>query len=149
MISLEDALSIRNIVLDAEASDIAAAIDKAISLLQHDPQMLDWDAFSQAVNEREKKSGTSIGGGLLLPHGRGDFVKNLVMSFVRLRTPIEHLGEKISYLIAVAVPSSMAADYLRLVGAIARVFRDPEARAGLGELNTARELLDWLTVRCR
>ena len=148
MISLENALTIRNIALDVDAADISLVVEKAVGLLKNDVQMLDWNAFSEAVIEREKKSGTSVGGGLMLPHGRGDFVKELVMSFVRLRTPLALEDGDVKYVIAVAVPSSMAADYLRLVGALARVFRDEKSQAQLESFVTARELLDWLSERC-
>jgi len=149
MISLEDALKIRNIALDVEASDPSAAIEKAVGLLQNDVQMLDWEAFSASVSEREKKSGTSVGGGLMLPHGRGDFVKELLMSFVRLRVPILVEDAEVRFVVAVAVPLSMAADYLRLVGALARIFRDAKSQDYLTESTTAQELLEWLSARCR
>lgn len=149
MITLENALTIRNIALDVEGADPAAAVEKAVTLLKNDVQMLDWNAFSAAVAEREKKSGTSVGGGLMLPHGRGVFVKELVMSFVRLRTPLAVDGGEVRFIIAVAVPSSMAADYLRLVGALARVFRDEKSQARLESFATAVELRDWLGERCR
>lgn len=149
MISLENALTIRNIALDVDAADLPQVVEKAVGLLKNDVQMLDWNAFSDAVCEREKRSATSVGGGLMLPHGRGDFVKELVMSFVRMRTPLTASGEDVKYVIAVAVPSSMAADYLRLVGALARVFRDGKSQVQLESFVTARELLDWLSERCR
>ena len=149
MIALEEALTLRNIALDVDATDGTAAIEKAIGLLRNDPQMLDWNAFSDSVAEREKKNGTSVGGGLMLPHGRGDFVKQLVMSFVRLRTPVLTNGEEVKFIIGVAVPSSMAADYLRLVGAMARAFRDEKSKARLESFATAGELLEWLGDRCR
>ncbi|MEO7933336.1 MAG: PTS sugar transporter subunit IIA [Chthoniobacterales bacterium] len=149
MITLEEALTTRNIALDVDATDAAAAVEKAVGLLKNDPQMLDWTAFAEAVEEREKKNGTSVGGGLMLPHGRGNFVSQLQMSFVRLRTPVEVQGNEVRYIIAVAVPASMAADYLRLVGALARVFRDEKSSAKLGEFTTSGELLDWLCERSR
>ncbi len=149
MITLEEALTTRNIALDVDVSDAAGAVEKAVGLLRNDPQMLDWMAFAEAVEEREKKSGTSVGGGLMLPHGRGNFVKALVMSFVRLRTPILVDGEEVRHVIAVAVPASMAADYLRLVGALARVFRNEKSTAMLGEFSTSGELLEWLGDRCK
>ncbi|HEX8372522.1 MAG TPA: PTS sugar transporter subunit IIA [Chthoniobacterales bacterium] len=149
MITLEEALTIRNVALDVEEPDAPAAVAKAVGLLKNDPQMLDWEAFSESVVEREKKNGTSVGGGLMLPHGRGGFVNELLMSFVRLRTPVMVEGEEVRYVIAVAVPSSMAADYLRLVGALARVFRDEKSTARLEEFVTSRDLLDWLSDRCR
>lgn len=149
MITLEETLTTRNIALDVDATDSAAAVEKAVGMLRNDPQMLDWKAFSTAVMEREAKNGTSVGGGLVLPHGRGDFVRQLVMSFVRLRTPVLTNGEEVKFIIGVAVPSSMAADYLRLVGALVRVFRDEKAKSRLESFATAGELLEWLGERCR
>ena len=149
MIALEEALSLRNIALDVDAVDAESAIEKAVGLLRNDVQMLDWKAFAAAVDEREKNNGTSVGGGLMLPHGRGEFVKDLVMSFVRLRTPIIVGVDEVKFVIGVAVPSSMAADYLRLVGALARAFRDEKSRLRLESFVTAQELLEWLGERCR
>jgi len=148
MIALEDALTVRNIALDVEVKDAAEAVAKAVGLLKNDVQMLDWDAFAKAVVDREKSSGTSVGGGLMLPHGRGEFVRELAMSFLRLRAPLQMGGEEVRFVIAVAVPSSMAAEYLRLVGALARVFRDAKAQAKLGSFGTSAELLAWLGERC-
>lgn len=149
MIALENALPITNVLIDSPADSLSEAIEKAVAVLKNDARILDWTGFRDAVWEREKKSPTNLGRGLLLPHARGEFTSSLTLSCVRLRDPIPAEGAPIQVVLAVAIPSSMNAEYLRIVGALARVFKDEKCLAHFSSLTTTLETRDWLATRCR
>jgi len=149
MISLEIALPVSNVVIDSPAATLPEAIDKAVAILKNDARILDWTGLHAAIWEREAKSPTNLGRGLLLPHARGEFTSALVLSCVRLRQPLPAEGSPIQVVLAVAIPSSMTAEYLRIVGALARVFKDEKNLALFASLTTSTETRDWLATHCR
>jgi PTS system nitrogen regulatory IIA component len=85
-----------------------------------------------ALMEREARGGTSMGSGVALPHARMEYLRRPQGVFLHLLHPVipttEGTGE-IDLLFVLLAPIDADAAYLRAVGRIAKILRDP-ARAG-------------------
>ena len=70
---------------------------------------------------------------ICIPHARTNAVSSMIMSIGRSTEGIAVPGRemRIHYIFAVGVPTAWAADYLRIVGALARMFKNPKAEAQL------------------
>lgn len=99
--------------------------------------------FFDNMMERENIGSTGIGMGVAMPHARFDGVKNIVLSFaivpqgVNFETPD---GETVKLVVMIGAPKEQGKDYLTLIAAIARIFRNNEYREKIISSKTIEEL---------
>lgn len=132
------------ISLGQPASSRDEAVRAAVDLLRPDPRIVSWDGFTAAVAERPL---VELGDrGICLAHGRGDSVKGLVLAASRPAPGVEGVP---GLVFVFGIPAAMAEEYLRAVGALARVCADGVRVAALLSVPTAEEfaahLKKWLT----
>jgi PTS system nitrogen regulatory IIA component len=80
-----------------------------------------------ALLEREKLGTTGIGAGLAIPHAKLEGLDRLVGVFARLRTPVgfDSLDdEPVDLVFLLLAPTDAAAEHLKALARVARVFRD-------------------------
>jgi mannitol/fructose-specific phosphotransferase system IIA component (Ntr-type) len=65
----------------------------------------------------------------------------MVMAFGRLAQPIRRGPGSIRFVLVIGIPETMDADYLRMVGALMRAFRDDELRKALETATTPDDVL--------
>ena len=150
--TLAEALPVENVALDWTAPDKMSAVIKIAHLLKHDERMLNWRGFYDALLKREREATTCMGSGLAVPHARGDFVDDMAMGLVRWTPAVPDDDSQqvdVRYMIVVAFPIWMAADYLRLVGALVRVFKDAAFRSELDATTHAGDLVGLLVGKIR
>ena len=119
-------------------------------LVKGEPEVLDWDALLKGV-QASAPCLPEPGGGfaLCIPHTRGESVSGMVMSVGRSVNGITFPGVDlpVRYIFCIAVPRAMAADYLRIVGLLARVFKDRHTESALHAAPTVAEFIDLLARR--
>lgn len=118
--------------LDVESGSAAvAAIHQR--LVATSDAVRDGPRFLADVRARMKLAPVCLSGELALPHARTDAVSRLVLGVARTAGPLafdaEHPGVRFVFLIG--TPKAAAMQYLQVVAAIARFFRNPAARARL------------------
>lgn len=146
MITLPDALRPEHVVLDLAATTPAAAI-KTMSLpLRNDPRVIDWPGFVEALSQQPACRTADAGVGLYFAHARTTAVSDIVISAARLspELPCAEIGSPVRYVFCIGVPQTMAADYLRLVGALMRIFKDPETEEALHTAATRQAFVEIL-----
>lgn len=131
---IRDILEVTDILLDVEESTLSNAVMKTALLLRGRPEISDWNAFSQQLNSVTGSGLCSLGNGVCIPHVRTTHATDLVIAVSRLAAPMEGVGGEgpVQHLFVMAVPVRLSSEYLRLVGAIARVFKNKAAVARLG-----------------
>ena len=147
MITISDLLGLDHVSLELSATQPKAAIAEVAALLKGDPAVLQWDDLVKGV-EASAPCLPEPGGGfsLCIPHTRGECVSSMVMSVGRSEQGIIFPGVElpVRYLFCIAVPRALAADYLRIVGLLARVFKDPTTESVLRAATTESEFVDLL-----
>ncbi len=150
MITIADLLHHDHVELHLQATESKAAIDEVAALLKGDPAVLAWDALLAGV-QASAPCLPEPGGGfaLCIPHTRADCVNRMVMSVGRSEPGIVFPGVDlpVRYIFCIAVPRALAADYLRIVGLLARVFKDRQMESGLRVARTAEAFVDQLSRR--
>ncbi len=114
--------------LALRAGDKAAAIEEILGQVRGDARVGNWERLRAAVIERDAPAIEQGGRGICIAHGRTDAVSGLIVAAGRSAAGVVSPGTDLRmHLIFVAgIPSAMNSEYLRLVGAIARVCREPE-----------------------
>jgi mannitol/fructose-specific phosphotransferase system IIA component (Ntr-type) len=148
MITIADLLPHDHVSLHIRATQSKAAIEEVAALVKGDPAVLDWDALLEGVLASAPCLPEPAGGfALCIPHTRGECVSSMVMSVGRSEGGILFPGVElpVRYLFCIAVPRALAADYLRIVGLLARVFKDRQTESTLHAATTGAHFVELLS----
>jgi mannitol/fructose-specific phosphotransferase system IIA component (Ntr-type) len=129
------------ILLNVKAETRDEAVKIVTGSLKGDNRIIDWPRFEATLAECQRSGKVNIGLGLTIPHNRTNSVTSMVMAFGRLAQPIRRGAASIRFVLAIGIPETMDADYLRLVGVLMRAFREPELRKALETAKTLEEVL--------
>lgn len=129
--------------LDLEAPDRETAVRAVAGLLADDARLGGWDEFWSSIGGRQVVDLEGCSAGVILAHGRSASVKSLAVAAARWKSPD---GPQLVFVFA--IPSAMSGEYLRKVGALARVCRDParlaELLASATSADLAAKLEGWI-----
>ena len=123
-----------NLALRADAK--TAAVEEVLGQLRGDSRVTNWEELRNVVIERDAPAIEHEGRSVCIAHGRTKAVTALTMAAGRSERGIicPETKLRVHLLFVVGIPAAMDSEYLRLVGAIARVCRDA---AQMDELLTA------------
>jgi mannitol/fructose-specific phosphotransferase system IIA component (Ntr-type) len=126
MIPISEILTPSHVNLALAATDQAAAVAEVLSKLNGDPRVLDWDALQQSITERNAPAISCGSCGICIAHGRTNAVQSLVMAAGRSSTGLasEHVQKPVRLVFVAGIPAAFHSEYLRVVGAIARLCND-------------------------
>lgn len=135
--------------LRMRATSQQEAVTDLLALLRTDERVTDFARLEQAVITRNAPALCENGIGLCIAHGRSDCLQSLVMAAGRLENPFPLCGEfgaksNLRLVFVAGIPSSLSSEYLRLVGAIARICSQQEGIDLLLEATTPQSFLDVL-----
>lgn len=141
MIELEDVLKPEHVRLGLEAKTPSAAVAEVLTTLRNDPAIRDWNAVA---NEFAAKEPPAMGHGKLgicIAHVRTGFVSRLVLGVGRTRQGIAfpNVEQPVRLFFVAAIPSAMDSEYLRIIGAIARMCSDPQTAGRLLSVEKAED----------
>lgn len=149
MIELSDLLSPGAVVLDLKANSKRQAL-KALAERVAEANGLETAPVLEALLEREKLGTTGIGDGLAIPHAKLEGLDHMVGVFARLENPVGFDAlddEPVDLVFLLLAPTGAAADHLKALARVARVFRDRELCQALRETANPGAALDLLTGR--
>ena len=143
MSTIADSLLIKDIHSQLKANDHRDALEELLSPLRSDSRVRDWENLRSALladspNDYFAES-PSI---LFLHHSRTESVSSLVLTLGRSKEGIALPGQE--YRIHLVI----AAEYLRILGAISRICREPSTLSGLLEAKGQAEILTLLEKGC-
>jgi mannitol/fructose-specific phosphotransferase system IIA component (Ntr-type) len=141
MIRIKEILLAEHIVLGLDVKTREEAVHEVAKTLRGDSRIADWPLFYKTLSESDRSSQTNCELGLTIPHNRTDSVTAMAMAFGRLKAPLKTPLHEIRYVVVIGIPETMDAEYLRLVGALMRVFRDDQLRAALDSASSPQEVL--------
>jgi mannitol/fructose-specific phosphotransferase system IIA component (Ntr-type) len=149
MIAIADTLRPECVRLALAATEGQGAIDEVAALLETTPAVLDWDELHAGLHRSapclaESESPFAI----CLPHARTDAVNKMVMAVGRALPGVSFGGDTppVRYIFCIGVPKAMASDYLRIVGLLARVLKDPATEGRLAAAATPVEFIQILSA---
>ena len=147
MITFADLLQPEHIQLHPKARTRDAAIQEIASLLEDCVQVLDGEELFQKVKISapcimEQEADFCI----CIPHARTAAVTAMVMSVSRFDRGLVIPGveKPVRYFFCIAVPPEMATDYLRIIGLIARIAKDPHSEQQIYSAETADDFIETM-----
>ncbi len=149
---LSNSLLLTDIHTELRSTDHRDALEEILSPLRADERVRDWEKLrgaliSNAPNGNFDESPQTM----FLHHGRTESVGNLVLAMGRSRNgfglPVQ--GPTIRLIFLAAIPEEMNNEYLRILGAIARVCSEPESMEQLLAAPDAPSILQVLEKGCR
>ena len=146
MITISDILYPENIDLDVKMVNQEEVVNHLASLLKDDERIKDWAAFYKGLSAKQPCVAAASGAEICIPHTRTDSVTGMVMSVGRSKAGIEVPGAEkaVHFVFVIGVPVALAADYLRIIGALTRVFREEGTKEKLWTATTGEEFLEVL-----
>lgn len=138
MIPISEILPPTHINLALVATTQIEGVDEVLSKLNGDPRVLDWTALKRAVDERNAPAISCGPCGICIAHARTNAVQSLVMAAGRSADGLSSpsLGEPVRLIFVAGIPTAFQSEYLRVVGAIARLCND---KSLLGELLSVQD----------
>src|SRR5262245_13098800 len=149
MISIADTLAPERVRLSLNSTASALAIDEVALALRSAPEVLDWDELHAGLH-RSAPCLAETGGefAICLPHARTDAVTSMVMAVGRSAKGVQFKGcaAPVRYIFCIGVPKALANDYLRIVGLLARILKQPKTEQALRNAQTPIEFIHHLSV---
>lgn len=145
MIPISEILPASHINLALAANDQTQGIDEVLAKLNGDPRIPDWDALKLAIADRNAPAIACGTCGICIAHARTNAVQSLVMAAGRSAEGLSstNIAVPVRLIFVAGIPAAFHSEYLRIVGAIARLcndkhllnellsVQDPEKFAGL------------------
>lgn len=125
------------VALDMVCASRADAVRAVTELLRGDPRVGSWETFAASIGPRQVVDLKGCSCGVCLAHGRDASVHDLALAAGRLARPLGPEGLRCIFVFA--IPSAMAEDYLRAVGALARACSQEGKMASLLAAATGEE----------
>ena len=129
-IALAELIDPKQIALDLRARTQAEALHEIVDLLVANERIDNAERFLNKLEQREKTNSTYASDGIAFPHARTKLVEEIVLGVGRSAAgiPWTAKGEIAHLIFLIAVPERLISDYLVVVGAIARITKDPPLR---------------------
>lgn len=148
MLTLGEILKPRHVALGLQGADAVSALDPLAGLLQQDARVLNWAGFHGGLRRGAAEGLTFLSCGAALCHARTDAVSGMTMAAGRFDAPVSHGGADprlVRFLFAIGLPPTMASEYLRVVGALARALQDESTVHALASAASEEEFVSILT----
>jgi len=147
MIHLKDYLDESNIFF-LEEKNKETSLEKMIEFLKSKPFIKNFEAFKQALFEREKIVSTGIGFGIAIPHVKIKEITEFFISVGVHKKGIEwdSIDKKPVRLIFLIGGPDDHITYLKLLAKINLILRNPETREKLENSKTKKEIFEILSL---
>ena len=131
VVRIADFLIPERVNLDLHSSERDEAVRELAGLLVPSQSV---DVFVKSVLDREIVQSTAVGYGIAFPHGRCDSCSSILIAVGRHASGVDFNpldDEPVRLIFLFSTPIGLGADYLRIIGALARLVRLPSVRADL------------------
>ncbi len=148
MITIADALTSEHVKIGLRAANFSDVITELAASLKQDERVDDWAGLVASMRAHPPcKVSEAADFGICIPHARTNAVTSMVMSAGRCETPLllADCERPIRYFFCIGVPQAMAADYLRIAGALMRLLTDPETEQLVREASSPEEFVAALS----
>ena len=120
--------------LDLHARHKTDALREVASLLVQGKHVANFEEFFSEILERERVSNTALGHDVAIPHARTEQCSEILIAVGRSVAGVDFEGQDdlpVRLIFLIGTPKQMVAEYLRLVGNLARLLRQDSLREKL------------------
>ncbi|HTJ78069.1 MAG TPA: PTS sugar transporter subunit IIA [Rariglobus sp.] len=130
---LSQLLDSSRIALNVQSAKRTVALNEVARLLDGHPDVTNFQGFYNELLARERLDTTCLGNEIALPHARTEHVQKIVMAVGRSDTGVhfENSNQNVRLMFVLGTPKSNPGDYLQVVSALCKIFKDPANREKL------------------
>lgn len=130
---LSSLLDPSRIRLHVQSNKRTVALNEVARLLDGHPDVSNYQGFYNELLARERLDTTCLGNEIALPHARTEHVQKIVMAIGRSDAGVlfENSNQTVKLLFVLGTPKSNPTDYLQVVSALCKIFKDPANRDAL------------------
>jgi mannitol/fructose-specific phosphotransferase system IIA component (Ntr-type) len=141
---LSTLLSPSRILLGVQSNKRTVALNEVARLLDGHPDVTNYHGFYTELLARERLDTTCLGNEIALPHARTEHVQKIVMAVGRSDAGVlfENGNQTVKLIFVLGTPKSNPTDYLLVVSALCKIFKDPVNRDALLAASTAEEFIE-------
>ncbi|XHR29940.1 MAG: PTS sugar transporter subunit IIA [Chthoniobacteraceae bacterium] len=151
MITISDILFPKHILLDLEDDTKEHLVERIAEKLKKDPRVTDWEQFYSGLQKGTSCMSKENGSVLCIAHARTTAVSAMTMAVGRVAIPPaatpalpSESGVASKLIFVIGVPVALASDYLRIIGALARIFHTDKGETALAAAPDPAEFLSSL-----
>lgn len=132
------------IILNVQSTKRTAALNEIARTLSGHPDVANFEGFYHELLARDRLDTTCLGNGIALPHARTEHVKSIVMAVGRSEQGVlfEHSNETVRLMFMLGTPKTKPGDYLQVVSALCKLFKDPAHRESFLHASTPEEFIE-------
>jgi len=141
---VHELLNIKFILTEFKSEHKDDVINELVDLLKGDERVNDLEEVRKCVFEREEKMSTGVGKGFAIPHGKTNYVTDILAAFGKSKTPIEYNsldGEPVHLLFLLIGKENLVAKHIKLLSRISRLMNNEEFRKKLIEAESKESIL--------
>jgi PTS system fructose-specific IIC component len=141
---LTELLSAGRVRVPLAAETKEAALEELVGILHDAGAVADAGVVLRAVRQREAQLSTGIGGGVAIPHGKAEGVRELTMAAGVSAVPVDFAtmdGQPVRLFFLLVGPESAAGAHVKALSRISRLVRSEELRQRLIAARSADEFM--------
>lgn len=145
---LSSLLDPSRILLQVHSNKRTVALNEVARLLEGHADVTNFQGFYNELLARERLDTTCLGNEIALPHARTEHVKKIVMAVGRSDAGVhfENSNQTVKLLFVLGTPKSNPTDYLQIVSALCKVFKDPANRDALLAATTPEQFIQVIAA---
>lgn len=119
--------------LQVQSIKRTVALNEVARLLEGHPDVTNYQGFYNELLARERLDTTCLGNEIALPHARTEHVQKIVIAVGRSDAGVlfENSNQTVKLMFVLGTPKSNPTDYLQVVSALCKIFKDPSNREAL------------------
>jgi mannitol/fructose-specific phosphotransferase system IIA component (Ntr-type) len=124
------------------------ALNEVARLLDGHPDVTNFQGFYNELLARERLDTTCLGNEIALPHARTEHVQKIVMAVGRSDQGVlfENSNQTVKLMFVLGTPKSNPTDYLQVVSALCKIFKDPANRDALARASTPEDFIQAIVT---
>lgn len=142
-----DLLSVGRVNLSLKATSKDEAIKEIAKLFEQTNVVSDYNGFVSAVMEREALSSTALGDGIVIPHARTKYVKQLSLALAISQNGIDCNsldGKKSNIFFMIGAPEGAGNAHIEVLSSLSKLLLDEAFKNKLEKVTSAKEALELI-----
>jgi fructose PTS system EIIBC or EIIC component len=142
---LHELLKKEFVIADLKGNSKEDVINELIDLYKNDNRITDIEKVRDSVLEREKIMSTGVGKGFAIPHGKTNYVNEILAAFGKTKSPIDYQaldGQPVHLVFLLVGKDNMVSTHIKLLSRISRMMNKEEFRNMLLEAESSEDIVN-------
>jgi fructose PTS system EIIBC or EIIC component len=140
-----DLLKKEFIIPELKGNSKEEVINELVDLFKDDPRVSDLDKIRNSVLEREKIMSTGVGKGFAIPHGKTNYVEEILGAFGKTSSPVDYQSldnQPVDLVFLLVGKDNLVSTHIKLLSRISRMMNKDEFRESLQKAKTTEDILE-------